>query len=206
MNRKKSRIVAAVLLAGIAVPALADLKEGDVNLGNLNGQLWPVYGGDPVDLPPYENAMFGLLGIGLDEPGFFGITDPANTPDGVIQPLDPNANLRLVVVGFSPALKAWGSAAPLFGPLLQNPGDFWNVGSFGPDSDEHPFWFIDKNDPAYNGNDLEWTAQVRFVDTAGVYGDSPVVTLRFTPEPTTAALLALAGLAVRRVNAKRRVA
>jgi hypothetical protein len=174
-------IAAALIVASSALTALAGIKEGDVNVGvDGEGRITLIFDGATVELPEINGPLFGF---GLDEPGIISIENPVMGLD----PPAPGANLVLQV----DALKGW---TPGFGSTFKNPGDTWDLGPVP--VHEHPFWQIDSTDAGYvpPPGQTEWNARFRIIDTGSTgYLPSDPVTVTFTPEPASLALLAIGG-------------
>ncbi len=148
----------------------------------------------PWELPP--SAWPELAGFALDDPGFVAL-DPNEVVPGEFELLDPAAlvALRVLSVG-SPEMKVWNPVGP-GEPGFQISGDnLWTVG--GAPFDEHPIWHVDAADPAYAPEHAPWLVTFQLVDLAEIHQPSNPVSVSFTPEPSTAALLAAAALFLRR--------
>jgi hypothetical protein len=196
MNKgeRKTNMKLKLLLIAIAVFASSSgvhagittgFKEDDVNIG-LNtdtNQIALRWIGDTVELPELSGPLFGF---GADEPGLISV----GVPYLGMQPLPDGIDLVFEVIAFDPALKGW---KPGFSGTFHNPGDLWDVGPTP--AHEHPFWHIDSTDPAYVPAQGEWLAtfRVRDANPNGLLPSDPL-TITFTPEPVSGALLALAGV------------
>jgi len=161
--------------------------EDDIEVGvNALGQIVLILDEESIELPPIS----GLLnGFGVDDPGFLSIDAPE--PKHGAFPLDPAAIIALEVVSFAPAFKGW---TPGFASVFRLPGDQWVIGSAP--FDEHPFWHIDSDDPAFDPNQSAWDATFRLVDLreGSAHLPSDPLTITFTPEPSAAAAIAGIGL------------
>lgn len=190
-------VAMGLIIAANYSTAAAGLKDGDVNIGVdlALGKLAVEFSGQTVELPELGGP---LVGFGLDEPGILTIE---NAVAGLVPPA-PGANIVLEVISFDAALKGW---TPGFSTIFGNPGDLWDLG--GVPAHEHPFWHIDSTEAGYVAppGQTEWHATFRILDTGATgYLPSDPVTVTFTPEPTSLALLAFGGgLAMRSVRRHR---
>jgi hypothetical protein len=184
-TRIVSGIAAALIAASLAPAAIAGIKEGDVNVGvDGEGRLTLIFDGATVELPEINGPLYGF---GLDEPGIISLENPVLGLD----PPAPGANLVLQVDAFDPALKA---GRPGSVRLSRIPA---TRGTCGPvPVHEHPFWQVDSTDAGYvpPPGQTEWNARFRIIDTGSTgYLPSDPVTVTFTPEPGSLALLAIGG-------------
>ncbi|HKQ48888.1 MAG TPA: hypothetical protein VJZ71_12530 [Phycisphaerae bacterium] len=189
-------ITPIILAALFTLPAQAGVKGGDVNIGidPDSGQLVALWGGELVQLPEINGPLFGF---GIDEPGFFTITDSVV---GLVPP-EAGANLVLDVITFDDALKGW---RPGFAGFFDDPGETWDIGSVP--FDDHPFWHIDSNDPGFvpPPGQTAWNATFRILDTGSTgYLPSEALTVTFTPEPTSLAILLVISALSRRVSPRK---
>lgn len=176
-------LVTLGLVAALGQAARAGMiKEDDVNIGLdlAQNKLGVIWSGDDVALGELAGPIFGF---GLDEPGLISLEIPF---DGLV-PLPDGVEIVLEVISFDPALKGW---TPGFSSTFSNPGDTWSLGLTPVHS--HPFWHIDSTDAGFNPMQTEWHATFRFVDAnPNGYAASDPVTVVFTPEPATLALMAV---------------
>ncbi len=144
---------------------------------------------ESVLLPPIE----GLLnGWGADEPGFVSLAK--DEPAEGIFTLADGAVVALQVVSFDTAFRG---ITPGFASVFRNPGDTWVIGE--PALDEHGFWHINSDDPAFDPNQMEWRASFRLIDMGATgYAATNELTVRFTnvPEPASFVFMALAAMAL----------
>jgi len=174
----------------LQTPALAGIKHDDINVGvdPATGRLGLLWSGATVELPELSGPL--LFGFGLDEPGVFTIENPF----GGLEPLSPGAILQLEVIAFDDALRGW---RPGFAGTFENPGDTWDIGAAP--VDVHPFWQINALDSGYvpPPGQTEWNATFRILDIGSTgYLPSDPLTVTFSPEPGSVALLAFGGVLV----------
>lgn len=192
MKRRFLNVSISIALVS-ASPAFAQ-KEDDLNIGRTSaGQLAVDFDfAQTLELPPIAAI---LSGWGLDEPGFFSL-DVDLPAEGIFM-LEPEAELRYEVISFDPAFKGWTQG---FAGIFDDPGEQFVLG--GPPFDEHPFWHIDSDDPAFDPGQTIWQATGRLIDVGTTnYLPTDPFTLSFTPvpEPASAMLVLIAGLwAIRR--------
>lgn len=189
MNIRTISFSVTALLSLAAWPARAQHHhEGDLVVGRSGAnQLRVEFDFAPaIPLPPVNGL---LKGWALDDPGFDHLE--ADEPAEDLFVLADGAQIRFDVVAFAPAFKAW---TPGFAAALHNPGDAYLFPE-GHLLHGHLDWHIDSQDPQFDPNASPWTASFRLVDvgTTG-YTPSDVYTFTFTPEPASAALLALSGV------------
>jgi hypothetical protein len=144
---------------------------------------------EAYELPPV--AVIPGDGWGSEEPGYMALDVDEPLEDFFTLALAAEISIELVSV--DPALQVLDF--PFFAPLLVNPGDQWAMPA-GNDFDEHPYWFVD--DPDYSEEGQVYAFTFKVVDLSGTYADSANYTAQFTPvpEPHTAVLLMLGGLAI----------
>lgn len=185
------------VLAFLSSPALGgEEHDRDIRAGVFgSGQLAAIASSDPFDLPPVDPGNpLGLHGWSEGEPGFAEV-DPAELPPDV-SVLGAGANIAVQVVALDPALAILDPGAGLT-PLA--PGQNFVLG--GPGFDTHPVWLIDSDSPGFNPAQTLWTGTFRLVDLGSTnYAASANFDLTFrpTPEPATAAILAVGLLAALR--------
>ena len=189
----RSTVLSAVglMVFGIigSAPAWAQHHHaGDLVVGRTpTGQLQVEFDFDEVHELPAVSGL--LVGWALDDPGFDHLE--ADEPDKDFYMLEDGAQIALEVVSFAPAFKAW---TPGFAATLRSTGDTYLF----PDGHllhGHLDWHIDSTDAAFDELQTEWQASFKLLDQGATgYSASDVYTLRFTnvPEPTTAALMAVA--------------
>lgn len=182
-----------LITAALVQTASAQTRhEGDFFIGvNGTGQL-AVEGDfeDAAPLPAFDDG--GIHGWFGDEPGFASLD--ADEPDEDFFVLADGADIYFELLSVDEAFKVYD---PFFAPMA--PGESFALG--GHEFDEHAFWHIDSDDPAFDPNQAEWGITWRVVDHGSSgYATSDVYTSRFTNVPAPGGIipLALAALACTR--------
>ncbi|MEO1583822.1 MAG: hypothetical protein AAFR96_04520 [Planctomycetota bacterium] len=216
----KTRILGIALAAGAAATASADFATDFGVASNGAGQLAVEFNfnaiepianfaangvavGGPFDGLPVAGGFSGFFS---DEPGFANFEeDEADeglfvVPDGTV--------VAFELISASPAFTVYD----LTFDNVVNPGENIELGSVQRDAagnvisgfDDHPWWTVDTDNPAYDENVFSYDLTFRLIDirddgTAGLAPTAPItVTFTRIPTPGTAALLGLAGLGAAR--------
>lgn len=158
-------------------------------LGNILWATQPVSGGWATTLPGFDPLPLDDEEAGGH--GFYSWTDPANSADpykDLDNPL-PTPDVYLHLVSVDPGLSVLVGGNPFAGPLPLELGDEFHV---------HPDYFIDDPDGSLVGQTFSVTFYL--TDNDGYYATSDNFTLNFiageVPEPGSAAVLALSGVAL----------
>lgn len=185
-------VAAIAALATLSASAAAQHDhEGDYVVG-VNGSGVLVVEGDfdeAMYLPPFSGSVNGWLG---DEPGFLSLDE--DEPDEDLFVPGGGADIYFELVSADPACKVYD---PFF--ELLSPGERFGLG--GSAFDEHPFWHIDSDDPAFDPAQTEWSVAWRLVDLGTTdYAPSALYTSTFTnvPGPAWTGLAAAVGAAASR--------
>lgn len=171
--------------------ALADGEHEDITVGVTGGgQLAAHFEWDEVhELPFVDDVLHGWLG---DDPGFVHLEE--DEPGEDFYMLADGVDVYFEVVSFDAAFQAWG---PGFTGPYADPGDQVYLGDA--ELHDHLEWHINADDPAYDPGAAPWQAHFRLVDQGSTgYLPSETYTLSFVPEPASAALLLIGGLAIGR--------
>lgn len=167
--------------AGLTLPSLAQTRhEGDFFIG-VNGAGRLAVEGDFDDahqLPAFDSG--GVRGWFGDEPGFASLD--VDEPDEDFYTLAPGADIWFELLSIDPAFKVYD---PFFTPV--GTGDGFGLG--GHEFDEHAFWHIDSDDPAFDPGQSVWTITWRVTDMGATgYDASGVYTSQFTNIPAPGGL------------------
>ncbi len=150
----------------------------------------------PFELP---DSKFPLLdGFAIDDPGFLSLPkDEATLEYG---PIDADASIVFEVISTSSsAFKVWDPLGPGEAGFEIEGDRRWTIGPRP--FDTHPYWHIDTSDPSYDPLAV-YEVTFRLIDLRGKgsHGPSEAITVAFTPEPASLALVALLLVAARGVR------
>jgi hypothetical protein len=175
---------AITTLAGLATPALAQhdhtiIDVGAVGPGGVGSQLaLHTHAVLPMDMP--ESTLPGFTGYLMIELAFQSLEAP--NAHGQV-PLEPGADIRIVLDSIDPGLILYNGATPL------SPGGELTLGS--PFFHYIPLWQVPDGPQG-----LIYSATFHARDAAGVHTTGAPMTFSFitVPSPGAAALLSLAAL------------
>lgn len=191
----KIALSTTMVLSACTGAALADddHEHLDVEVGQQAGVLgWPELPDQPAVLDPVDPGNpFGFQGWSGEDPGWATL----EMPEDGWEPLASGAEIWVEVLSLDSGLRMLD---PDNGLADINVGDTWLLG--GDSFDTHPIWLVDSTTPGFDPSQTIYSGTFRLLDqgTTG-YSSSGVHTLSvFVPEPASAALLALAALALRR--------
>ncbi len=190
---KIKSIMILTVLTLIASPVLADdHAHEDIVVGvSGTGQLKVEFDhwDEAHELDYVDGVIEGYLG---HAPGFGHLETPEPAED--FYPLADGVTVYFEIISFESAFQAWG--AGMSGPY-STPGDQLLLGDEM--LHEHLHWHIDTTHPLYEEANMPFSAQFRLVDLGSTnYLPSETYELMFAPEPTTAVMLSLSLLALRR--------
>lgn len=102
-------------------------------------------------------------------------------PDLGLDLLEAGSQIRLEVIELDPALKVIQVGTFI---TLENPGDSFVLRPAGPQLHEHPFWFVDEEDSAFDPTWTIWHGTFKLVDVGATgYIESEPFVMKFSVAP-----------------------